>query len=214
METKRILKSLIQNCVFLHKISKPVQFSSEKELYFKSKCNYAPAPKHHDVLLAEYSQIAVIRKNFDIMLGDIPGIDVEKKIAPALGIIHLGESSKKPEEYDDISGTVYGDGLRCFAPMVLDNGEKKIDAVFLVDTGAPQTFISEKTLRAMNWSYEIDNHVLLKINGVELLVQKSKNHFAEINVLGMDFLLYSKGLLSVRCTPKKKFIKIKLNMKE
>jgi len=61
-----------------------------------------------------------------------------------MGITHLGESQKKHETWDDIHG---GDAWSWFAMFCSNDSKlsgKALDAVFLVDTGAPQTYISKK----------------------------------------------------------------------
>ena len=47
-------------------------------------------------------------------------------------------------EVDAINGYLYGEGRRAMVPCVVSNGNKAYWVHFLVDTGAPVTFLSEK----------------------------------------------------------------------
>jgi hypothetical protein len=77
---------------------------------------------------------------------------------------------------------------------------KTINIIFLIVTGSPNTFLSEKAMEALvgkpgcNVGPTID--VMIHTKKVILChLSPHDKHFADVNVLGMDFL--SKNLLSL-----------------
>ena len=153
-----------------------------------------------------------VKADFDIMFRDIPYFKVRSEIAVLLQIHHLGKSEKMPEEYRNVSGVLFGEGLRAFVPLVLDNGKKKIDVVFLVDTGSPTTFISDLTLKSLGMEFQ-GVPVKLNINGYNFSVEQSRDHFMDINVLGSDFMWFTNATLTVKYSQESKIVNLKLEDK-
>ena len=99
-------------------------------------------------------------------------LKIRGDVAPLLQIQHLGESKKLAKDYDEVSGILYGPSLITFIPLVLDDGKKKIYAVFLVDNGSPTTFVSDQTLRSFGIEFS-GKPVKILINGCRFSVERA-----------------------------------------
>jgi hypothetical protein len=84
--------------------------------------------------------------NYDVRITDINERTLRTEISKALGIDYLAKATEADakREIDAISGYLYGEGHRAMVPCVVSNGNKAYWVHFLVDTGAPITFLSEK----------------------------------------------------------------------
>ena len=149
-------------------------------------------------------------KNYPLKFKDFSSHDVISSIAPSLEIEHLSESKKKAEDVHKIKGILYGDNLNAFAGLVLDSGLKKFDAVFMIDPGSPQTYVSEDTMKKIGLKFE-SGPVKLWINGVLFSVMKARADFKEFNVIGADFLWRTKS--EVKIVYKEKKVEIALGEK-
>ena len=164
------LKSLLKYGSLFHQIPKFFNFTSSKSLHCQKNRSFSVAINPENIL-PEISKLPGIKKKFNINLDDISLSDIEETISPILGINNLKKSNKTPESYKNINGIIWGDGLRIFLPMVLDNGQKKIDAVFLIITSSPQTFISEKTMKTLfNSEFGVSGYVKIDLNGYDITV--------------------------------------------
>ena len=128
---------------------------------------------------------------FDILLTDIKGeairemeIDGAKHLSPAT------ESSSS--NTTTLNGITFGDYSRILVRAVLSAKGKSVNAVMLVDTGSPYTFLTGETFNALNIDLENqpDDQAFVLINGQRAKAHLSKAHFEDVNVLGTNFLDY------------------------
>ena len=84
--------------------------------------------------------------NYDVLVTDINEKTLRTEISKVFGIDYLGKATEDDakREVDAINGYLYGDGRRPMVPCVVSKGNKARWVHFLVDTGAPGTFLSEK----------------------------------------------------------------------
>ncbi|KAL1500016.1 hypothetical protein AB1Y20_008569 [Prymnesium parvum] len=127
----------------------------------------------------------------DVLLSDVnestlQEISIERFKSPYLSVLPPEAATAKWP----IKGVLHG---TCIRPMVAmpvsrPRGEPVL-VVFMVDTGAPSTFVSSSTFDALlPRGSPIPKETQLVLNSVHLQVASSKGHFKEINLLGADFL--------------------------
>ena len=158
---------------------------------------------------------AVTPSIYDIMLLDVCDKDVEELVAPLVNAKHLGETQKQVT--DEVIGIIYGSNFRLFAPFIVEMKGKIKEVVFLIDNGAPKTYVTEKTLRSFG-ADPTRIAINMQIHGIKKTVEMSHSHFAEINVIGSDFLKQAQATMLVDYMDYKEKVSIRLfqqnNVKE
>ena len=104
------------------------------------------------------------------------------------GVKHL--SCISPSDQTTMHGITFGDHHRVLAMAVLSAKGKSVNAIMLVDTGSPYTFLTEETFNALGFNVEdtpTDNGMVM-INGRWLNTHLSRAHFVDLNILGSNFL--------------------------
>jgi hypothetical protein len=137
--------------------------------------------------------------DFDVLLSDINEGDLyliaEMEGAPYLNI----SSTQKP--IFPVEGLVMGMNRRYMINLSVRRKNTKHfkNVVFMVDTGSPYTFLSLTAMKAMVGPGEnIPSIMKLEIQGkasVICYLSPSDKHFADVNLLGMDFLEMSRSNL-------------------
>jgi hypothetical protein len=128
---------------------------------------------------------------FDVVLNDINETDLYL-IGEMEGTPYLNHSTSLP--VFPVEGMVMGMNRRYMVNLLArrKNTQHFKNIVFMVDTGSPFTFISKTAMEAMVGSKEnIPSLIKLEIQGeVSMLCYLSPpdKHFADVNLLGMDFL--------------------------
>ena len=87
-----------------------------------------------------------------------------------------------------VRGIIMGAYSRMWIPLIISKKTSKINAIFLYDTGSPYTHLSQHILEKLGYSNYIPDNVVVNIQGVNMNVYLSKNHFEHINLLGQDFM--------------------------
>jgi hypothetical protein len=84
--------------------------------------------------------------NYDDPIPDINEKTLRTEISQVFGIDYLAKATEDDakREIDAIEGYLYGDGRRAMVPCVVGHGNKAYWVHFIVATGAPATFLSEK----------------------------------------------------------------------
>lgn len=124
---------------------------------------------------------------YDVLLTDIKSETLHTKISESCKLHYLAITNTTYS--NAVVGILYGDGYRFIIPLAV-SFEKSADArtvYFIVDTGAPGTYLSEETLKAFNRESTSDSfHVY--IHGAKHKVSLSTNHYSDVNILGTDFM--------------------------
>ena len=118
------------------------------------------------------------------------------KIADRLGVDYLGPAAEFPGTFP-VDGKIHGNNKR---PMVSlscckeGNNSNAINIIFLIDTGAPNTFLSDKAMEAMAGKPGCDVGTIMGVmihtnRVIECHLSSHDKHFADANVLGADFLV-------------------------
>jgi hypothetical protein len=132
----------------------------------------------------------------DFLLLDV---DHEKllKMAAEMDVEYLKEASVFPSTFP-VSGVIWGANHRLMVNLVCRRSSKNpvsaINVIFLVDTGSPQTYLSAAAYEALIGPGKesiIPETMRVQIQVEEVLltcISPKGSHFANVNVLGMDFL--------------------------
>ncbi len=137
--------------------------------------------------------------DFDVLLSDINEGDLYL-IAEMEGAPYLNISSTQEPSFP-VEGLVMGMNRRYMINLSVRRKNTKHfkNVVFMIDTGSPYTFLSLTAMKAMVGPGEnIPSIMKLEIQGkapVICYLSPSDKHFADVNLLGMDFLEMSRSNL-------------------
>lgn len=146
--------------------------------------------------------------DFDVLLNDINETDLYL-IAEMEGTPYLNVSTSQP--VFPVEGMVMGMNRRYMVNLLVrrKNTAQFRNVVFMVDTGSPYTFISKTAMEAIvGSSANIPSIIKLEIQGYQSMIcylSPPDKHFADVNLLGMDFLEL-KGAHIVTDWPQKTFV--------
>ena len=129
----------------------------------------------------------------DLLLTDLATSDLND-IARTMEVDYLGPTSL-PGTFPAI-GCIWGRNRRLMVPLVCRLRTNKhapsVIIIFLIDTGSPVTYICQEAMEAM---LEKDSYLpkvlYVKIQSgrsIQCHLSPKDHHFANVNVLGMDFL--------------------------
>ena len=150
---------------------------------------------------ADYEVVNI--QEFDILLTDIKGETIRE--IEIDGVKHLSEATGGDGVSHDsvLHGVTFGDYSRVLVKAVLTAKGKSLNAVMLVDTGSPYTFLTNETFKALRVDLEDqpEDQAFVLINGQRTKAHLSKAHFQDVNVLGTNFLDFCELTINY---PKKK----------
>ena len=129
--------------------------------------------------------------DFDVLLTDMAESDLHL-MAQLEGVGYLNVSRTQPSF--PVEGLIMG-AHRRFMVNLLVRRRATVDfrnVIFMIDTGSPYTFLSTAAMSAMVGPDKNVPHMMrLEIHGNQSIVcylSPPDKHFADINLLGMDFL--------------------------
>eukprot|EP01125_Pyxidicula_operculata_P018238 TRINITY_DN6478_c0_g1_i1.p1 TRINITY_DN6478_c0_g1~~TRINITY_DN6478_c0_g1_i1.p1 ORF type:complete len:177 (+),score=21.51 TRINITY_DN6478_c0_g1_i1:270-800(+) len=145
-------------------------------------------------------------RKLELMLPDIKESDVETTIAANLSLAY-GKKVGYLEKVDEIPskecvGIVFGKNARLFVQLLvrLKTSDKYTSIIFLVDTGSPYVFLSQRAMEAiLPPTSTVRDMLSAEIHGVVLphvCLSPPESHFSGINVLGTSFLLQARASLT------------------
>jgi hypothetical protein len=133
-------------------------------------------------------------------LQDMIFIDITAKellsIAKRLEVDYLGPAAEFPGSFP-ISGEIYGPNKRLMVNLACRRRETNtsaINVIFLIDTGSPASYLSAKAMEALigNPGSRLPRQLPVRIHTktvIECHLSPLDKHFADVNVLGADFLV-------------------------
>jgi len=131
--------------------------------------------------------------DFDVLLKDMTESDLHQ-MGQLEGVGYLNVSSAKPSF--PAEGLIMGAHRRFMVNLLVRrrSGSDYRNVIFMVDTGSPYTFLSAAAMSAMmvdGPGKNVPVMMRLEIHGDQSIVcylSPPDKHFAEINLLGTDFL--------------------------
>jgi hypothetical protein len=152
-------------------------------------------------------------RQFDVLISDVSPEDLSGSISTLLGAQYLGDMQVRQ---GPVKGIVYNTKdikMRVLFALPVSARCKSVATHFILDTGAPHTYISQAVLNALAVPEVSIPSEVLKVNGVKMVVGVSDSttalyneggavvqrqcHFAGLNILGMDFLDRAEGDLRI-----------------
>lgn len=140
---------------------------------------------------------------FDVLITDITEADFSR-IGEEFEVSRLSQAFAVGTF--PVTGVVYGSSHRIFVPLVMKKRNNLVHLLFLVDTGSPNTYLSEDSLAALGHSDTIPSDTLVEINGVGLTVYPSRGQFSNVGLLGQDFFTSFGAMMNINY--KKKVVTI------
>ncbi|KAI9766926.1 MAG: hypothetical protein M1840_006223 [Geoglossum simile] len=129
-------------------------------------------------------------KDYDILITDVDNDILESKISELAGVSYLEEVKKDEADNmpDKITGFIYGRKFRMILPCLLGVQGKARWVFFIVDGGAPLTYISTQVAQAFGLGGQ-EGFWIAKIAGCPhpVHITPSDAHFTGVNILGNDF---------------------------
>lgn len=156
----------------------------------------------------------------DLMLMDVDSPLLHGSISRLLGRNYLSSTQNHSFTWP-LQGIVHGKNSRlmvsavtCLSPEKAAANEvdlKFISIHFLVDTGAPFSYLSEEAVKALSdkkFYYDTFDTIPVLVNGIPLEVHVSplKSHFKDVCLLGADFLRAIQGELHAFYGGRKSFV--------
>lgn len=133
---------------------------------------------------------AVDPKDYDVLITDIDNKALENEISDRVGIQYLKEATNDEANkvLDSVPGFVYGRKYRMILPCVLRIEDKARWVFFVVDSGAPLTYISAQVAQAFKLDEKEDPwNTYIAGHPHPVYMAPTDSHFASINLLGGDF---------------------------
>ena len=135
--------------------------------------------------------------SFDVLITDISEADLAHLGRDHFGFERLSLASPADARFP-ARGVIYGANRRVFVPLTVRHSSgKPLRVFFLVDTGAPSTFLREDTLRALGFADSVPSAPNVFISGIKISVGLSHGHFANVDLLGADFLFHARTTVTV-----------------
>lgn len=138
---------------------------------------------------------ALSPRAWDVVITDIHEPDLE--IYNEFGMVRGQPIQHERSFSTPATGVFFGASNRLMLPLTVANSKVTINVVFLVDTGAPATYLRSQTLTALGYTESTPSSAPVRINGLANRVYVSHTHFHNVDVLGQDYLRALGGVLNV-----------------
>ncbi len=122
---------------------------------------------------------------YDVLLMDIKPEDFFK-ISRRLGVEPLSIPTSVPSF--PAHGIIYGSCHRLFISLVVKKRSISLNVNFLYDTGSPYTYLRAETLKALGFTENVPEDADVLIHGCATTVYPSTKHFAEVDILGQEYV--------------------------
>ena len=138
-------------------------------------------------------------EEYDVLLSDVHHNDLQGEIAQTLGVRYLNEEQE--ESSLPVEGILFGPYSRPMVNLVVSSKrfKKKINIIFLIDTGSPCLYVCEQAMKALGFYDQIPNRFQLVFRGQshEAVLSPLNGHYKDLNLIGATFLKASGGRLMV-----------------
>jgi hypothetical protein len=146
----------------------------------------------------------------DMLFTDITAEELVS-VAEVLGVSggYLSPAAIFPGAFP-VDGEIYGPNNRLMMNLVCrrrGSNAQAVNVIFLIDTGSPVSYLSEKAMEALIGGNHPGSHHLppqlpVMVHSKEVIkcyLSPRDKHFADVNVLGMDFLIVNRLTFKVNC---------------
>jgi len=135
---------------------------------------------------------------------DIKPEDVPGRVSQALGVQYLDDMQSRPNPFNGVVFKTRINTLRVLVTLPVSAHGRSVAVHFIIDTGAPCTYISLSVLKALNLPEVSLCSEVVKVIGLKSALSVSDTtkatyregdkrmevpcHFVGLNILGVDFL--------------------------
>jgi len=143
---------------------------------------------------SSWDKLAIPPNEYDVLVSDIDEAELEK-LGERKGIKHLSPGSFDSPAFP-VKGYIHGLNNRYMIPLICRRSEKPsariVNVWFLVDTGSPHTFLTEKAVDAIFGPgttpfRDVDLSIQDENSTIECYL--SHDHFEQVNILGTSAML-------------------------
>ncbi|MDX1904529.1 MAG: hypothetical protein SFU27_10260 [Thermonemataceae bacterium] len=131
----------------------------------------------------------ILPNEYDVLITDINDNDLES-VGRELNVARL--SSAEGEGSFPVRGIMYGGNVRMFVPLVVKKRGVKVNAIFLIDSGSPNTYLRQDTLASLGFIESMPFDTSAHIHGYQMTVYRSRGHFENVDLLGQDFMRFAR----------------------
>ncbi|PUU73966.1 hypothetical protein B9Z19DRAFT_1134108 [Tuber borchii] len=132
---------------------------------------------------AEESDVLLLDVTEDIYAGDISRL---------MGVSYLSQAPDllARDLPVEVGAIIYGPNGRTITSLIVTYKGNSRWVFFLIDTGAPKTFLSLEAYSALGipWTQELGAWVTIAGRATIVCQSPVKSHFAHVNILGTDFV--------------------------
>ena len=112
---------------------------------------------------------------------------------PKFAVSHLSYADPTVPPVWPVEGAAVGDTKVMIVSLVLKTESKCLNVYFVVDDTSPRTFISPTTMQVLLPGEPLEHlptSIRANLHGqdLELMLSPQTSHFADLNLLGVDFL--------------------------
>ena len=130
-------------------------------------------------------------KQFDVLLTDLKAENITH--ITNKNVQHL---SSVIDVMPNLLGMTFGENAWILVKAIVSCSSKQgpqkppVNVIMLVDTGSPYVFLTKQMWNALGMKLDDlpNKQAYVKINGMQVLMHVSSNHFEDIDVLGSSFL--------------------------
>ena len=127
-----------------------------------------------------------VNGGYDVLIGDITEKTLFTSLSDRLGVQYLSPVDPTVPPTWPVNGIVFGPNKRVFVNLILSTNKHSLNVFFLVNNTSYSNYVSPTVLAAL----EEDDYGRYHLHGdvIDLFPSPQSSHFADLNVLGRDYL--------------------------
>ncbi|KAH0609470.1 uncharacterized protein H6S33_012956 [Morchella sextelata] len=133
--------------------------------------------------------IGIDPNDYDVLITDVKHETLETTVAEELGIPYLSKATEADakEVVQVGNGYIYGRKFSAIIPFVVSHGDESRWVFFIMDSGAPLTYLSAEASKILGVVEDRATPVTIGGHPKEVYMSPRNSHFTDINLLGTDF---------------------------
>lgn len=132
---------------------------------------------------------------YDVFILDVVLTEDLSRIGAELNSTPLSPALGQPSFA--VRGILFGQGQRIFVPLIVARRAISVNVIFLFDTASPNSYLQRETLAALGFQGSIPSKTNVVIHGTAMTVHVSSNHFENVDLLGQDYFVAIRGLVTI-----------------
>ncbi|KAI9767813.1 MAG: hypothetical protein M1840_005494 [Geoglossum simile] len=126
---------------------------------------------------------------YDVLITDVDEKTLRSEIAEIVGVPYLGKSTESDANavVRVGHGYLFGRNIRTIFPCVVSCQDMARWVFFIVDSGAPLTYLSTQASELLGIPEDVPTPVKIAGYHHTVFMSPHKSHFSDLNILGVDF---------------------------